>query len=364
MKIIHITTGYPPRLGGMENVVKELAERTAGLGHDVSVFTSSIKGSLKTEKKGRLTVHRLFNIGINRVPDIMPSLPFKLLRSVDSKTIIHVHYVLNPFIDIAFAASKFRRAKIVTHLHIDPSPTGVFGCLNPSYKEHIWKNVLPASNVVICQTQDFVEVAVGYNVPRSKCVVVPNGVDRTKFKYRNSTTITSPIKILFVGRLNKQKNIPRLLEAFKLFQKNHQVVLRIIGEGEDRKMIEDYIKDNNISNIEMAGVLTGEKLAAAYASSDIFVLTSDAESFPLVLLEASASGIPIVASNIPGVREFLKGIAVLVEPNPENFAAAMANLVEDSQLRKELVSKASEKVSNYDWDRITEQVVDIYRKIN
>jgi glycosyltransferase involved in cell wall biosynthesis len=114
----------------------------------------------------------------------------------------------------------------------------------------------------------------------------------------------------------------------------------------------------------MEGALVGEKLADAYVSSDIFVLTSDFESFGIVNLEAMASALPIIASDRPAVRNLLEHSAILVEPTPENFAAAMTKLVEDPHLREELVSKGLEKVGDYDWDRITEKVVDLYSKIS
>lgn len=364
MKIVHVTTGYPPRIGGMENAVKELAERTARMGHDVTVITSCFKGSKKTEKSDHLTIYRLWNVRINRIPEVMPMLPFKLLGCIDSKTIVHVHYLLNPCIDIALVIAKLKRAKIVSHIHIDPLPSGLLGFLNPSYKKLFWKSVLPLSDVVICPTQDYVDIACHYKVPRSKCVIVHYGIDKTLFRRKDSSDISPPVKVLFVGRLNMQKNVPRLIEAFKLFQQDHEAVLRIVGEGEERNSIEKLIRNNNMSSVIMEGALVGEKLADVYASSDIFVLTSDFESFGIVNLEAMASGLPIIASDIPGVRNLLEGSAILVKPTPENFATAMINLVEDAHLRKELVGKGSEKVGDYDWHRIAEKVVDIYSKIS
>jgi glycosyltransferase involved in cell wall biosynthesis len=364
MKIVHITLSYPPRIGGMENAVKELAERTAKLGHDVTVVTTSFKGSKRNEKNDHLTVHRLWTIRINRVPEIMPMLPFELLRLIDSKTIVHLHYVLNPSLDIALIISKLKRAKIVSHIHIDPSPSGLFGFLNPYYKELIWKNVLPLSDAVVCPTPDYVDVAKHYQVPGSKCSVVPSGVDKTHFRRKISCAISTPVRIVSVGRLNKQKNFPRLLEAFKLFQRKYEADLRIVGEGEERNTIENYIRNNNIPNVIMEGALVGEKLADVYASSDIFVLTSDFESFGIVLLEAMASGLPIIASDIPAVRNLLEHSAVLVKPTPENFAAAMINLMEDTNLRQELVNNGFEKIGDYDWDRIAEKAVDLYRHIS
>ena len=347
---------YPPRIGGMENVVKELAERTAKLGHDVTVITSDCPDREHQHSNNLLTVKGLWTIRINRVPEIMPMLPFKLLNCIDSKTIVHLHYVLNPCIDIALIVSKLKGANIVSHIHIDPLPSGLFGCLNPSYKKQIWGNVLPLSDAVICPTLDYVDIAKHYRVRVNQCIVVPSGVDKTRFRRKSSCDISTPVRIVFVGRLNKQKNVPRLLEALKLLHNKYEAVLRIVGEGEERNTIENYIRNNKISNVIMEGALVGEKLADVYASSDIFVLTSDFESFGIVLLEAMASGLPIIASDIPGVRNLLERSAILVKPTADNFAAAMINLVEDAHLRRELVSKGWEKIGDYDWDRIVEQV--------
>lgn len=364
MKIVHVTIKYPPLIGGMENAVKEIAERTARIGHNVTVITSSCQNSEQLNTNKLLNVIRLWSLRLNRIPVIMPILPFEMLRCIDSKTIVHVHYVLNPFIDIALVISKLKRAKIVSHIHIDPLPSGWFGFLNPLYKKLIWKHALRLSDVVICPTQDYVNVAEHYRLQRSKCIVVPYGVDTTRFKHKYSSDISTPVKVLFVGRLGKQKNIPRLLQAFNLFQSKYEAVLHIVGEGEERHVIEGLVRNNNMSNVIMEGALVGEKLTDIYASSDIFVLTSDFESFGIVNLEAMASGLPIVASDIPGMRNLLEQSALLVKPTPENFAAAMIRVVEDAHLRRELVSKGSEKMGDYDWDRITEKVIDIYSKIS
>jgi len=364
MQIVHFVVSYVPEIGGMENTVKELAERTAKMGHDITVITSRCKGSNKTEKNGKLSIHRMRSIRIPGIPIIIPLLPFKLLTLLKKDAIVHVHYIFSYFMDIVILIAKMKRCRIITHIHIDPPPSSPLGFLNPLYKKLVWKNVLPLSDAVICPTQDYVNLALHYKMPAYKCIIVPSGIDTKRFKHKYSSDISTPVKILFVGRLHIQKNIPRLLEAFRLFQQEHEAILRIVGEGEERNIIENFIGNNNMSNVIMEGALVGEKLADVYASSDIFVLTSDYESFGIVNLEAMASGLPIIASNIPAVRNLLEHSAILVEPTPENFAAAMANLMENTQLRKELVRKGLEKVGDYDWDRITEKVVDIYRKIS
>ena len=242
MRVIHFVVTYAPEIGGMENAVEELAERTARMGHDVTVITSSFKGSKKTERKDHLTIHRLWSIRRHGRPLIIPLLPVKLFTLIKRDTILHVHYIFRYFMDIVILIAKMKRCRIITHVHIDPPPSSPLGFLNPLYKKLIWKNVLSLSDVVICPTQDYVDIARHYEMPRSKCIVVPSGIDKTRFRRKDSSDISTPVRVLFVGRLSKQKNIPRLLEAFKLFQRKYEAVLHIVGEGEERNIVENIIK--------------------------------------------------------------------------------------------------------------------------
>lgn len=366
MKIIHVTPYYPPHLGGMENTVKELAEGAWKRGHDVSVYTSDKSVNVKSASKNHLCIHCLKSIKIPGVPPIIPMLPFRLLPNIDKNTIVHVHYTLNFSMDLAIIISKIKGSKIISHVHIDPLPTGPLGFLNPAYKRLFWKRILPLSDVVICPTEDYIEtVSQKYDVERNRCVVVPSGIKLADFEnIKTSEKISEPINILFVGRLSRQKNIPRLLEAFRLFQQRYDANLNIVGEGEDKLAIEGIIEKRRINNVIFHGRISNERLIKLYSTEDIFVLPSDFESFGIVNLEAMASGLPIVASDIPGLRNVLKGCGILVKPMPENFANAMIKLVEDDDLRRDLIKKGKEKVKDYGWDKVTDRVIEIYKKVS
>lgn len=364
MKIVHITPYYPPHLGGMENAVKNLAERAAERGHEVSIYTSDVGDNIGSFSKNNLCIHRLRSVKIPAIPLIIPMLPFKLLLTIDENTIVHVHYILNFSMDLGIITSKLKRAKIISHVHGDSPPTGPLGFLNPTYKKLVAKRALPLSDAVICPTEDYVDIIPkNYGLKRDKCIIVPSGINLAQFSSKTSDKISTPVNILFVGRLCKQKNVPRLLEAFRIFQQKHDAILHIVGEGDERSGIEYIIKKEKIHNVVLHGRVSDERLIELYALSDIFVLPSNDESFGIVNLEAMASGLPIVASDIPGLRNVLKDCGILVKPTPENFANAMIKLVEDDDLRMSLIRKGNEKVRDYDWDKITDRVIEIYRKL-
>ena len=365
MKIIHIVSYYPPHMGGMELYVKELAQRTASLGHDVHVYTSDKTGKKsKLPSKKNLKISYLKSIEIGHTP-IMPSLPLKLMKNIDNNTIVHLHYGIAYSCEVGMILAKIKKAKIVSHIHIDPSPSGHMGSLLSTYKNIFWKRLLPLSNVVICPTEDYINVAKKYGVKKEKCTIIPCGID-TKRIYKNhiSEPIPKITNILFVGRLNKQKGIPRLLRAVKLIQDKYDIILHIVGEGEEKRTIENIIKKENINNVILHGRVPDNSLWELYHKSDIFVLPSERESFGIVLLEAMASGLPIIASDIIGIRNVVKDCSLLVKPNPKNFAIAIEKLIIDEKLKNELKNKGLKRVKKYDWNDVIDKIIKTYKKIN
>lgn len=369
MKIVHVTPYYPPHLGGMENTVKELAERMAERGHEVYVFTSksSLKGyDSRIKLKDNLKVYYLNSFEIGHTP-IIPSLPFRLSKVIDGDTIVHIHYAIAYVSEIAMLISKLKEAKVVAHIHLDPEPSGSLGFLLPIYKRIFWK-LLKYSDAIICPTYVYCDmIAKKYKVDYSKFSAIPCGINIHEFNYQKSKKLdkdSNMICLLFVGRLAKQKNLPILLYAFKILQREYNnIILNVIGDGEEKDQLYKIIEIKKIKNVNLYGAVSKDKLLEAYFSSDIFVLPSSYESFGIVLLEAMASGLPIVASNIPAVREVLDGCGILVYPTPENFANALRLLVENPKLRNKLSKAGRRKVREYDWDRVVEKVLELYKSL-
>jgi glycosyltransferase involved in cell wall biosynthesis len=367
MQIVHFVTQYIPHIGGTEIVVKELAERAAKKGHDVTVITSNMEGCKAHETINNVEIYRLRAIRRRSNPIFLPGLPLKLLKLLKRNTVVHVHYIFDYLtditVDMVLLIAKMKGCRIIANVHSDLPLISKLKRFNPAYKRLMWKYLLPLYDHVICTTQDYIDTACSNGMPINKCALIPLGVDTSRFRYKDSTNIVPPIKVLFVGRLTLPKNIPRLLEAFNLFHASYpSSVLHIVGDGEERPVIEAFIKNNNIPDVIMEGELLGENLINIYTESDIFVLPSDIESFGMVNLEAMASGLPIIASDIPGLRGLLADTAILVKPSAENFASAMKKLVEDTSLRRSMIKKGLEKVKDYDWNKIICKVIALYRK--
>lgn len=367
MKVVQVVAYYPPHLGGMENAVKEISENSAKRGHQVKVFTSDIGcKNVKLKSTKNLKIYRLLGWEFGHFP-ILPSLFFKLIK-IPKDSIIHVHIAPAFVPEIVFLVSKLRGIPYVAHIHLDVRPSTKMGFLLPFYKKVFLQKILNYSSKIIVPTKDYIDlVSKKYSISKNKIYIVPYGIDLKKFKSLSGKS-HDPIRLLFVGRLEIQKNVPLLIRSFKkITEKNvRNIELHIVGDGEEKSKIINLIKEEKLEKkVILHGALRGKRLYKIFSNSDIFILTSRYESFGIVLIEAMVSGLPIVASNIPAVRNVVENnkTGLLVKPLPEDFAKAIEKLLNSSQLREKLIKNGLEEVKKYSWDKIIEKFEDIYREV-
>ncbi|MEP6808172.1 MAG: glycosyltransferase, partial [Chloroflexota bacterium] len=143
--------------------------------------------------------------------------------------------------------------------------------------------------------------------------------------------------------------------------------LLVIGSGPKAREYRRYVGLRQIRDVEFLGRVTDDAKARYFASADIFCAPATGqESFGIVLLEAMAAGVPIVASDIHGYKNVVqRGVqGLLVEPrNHRALAAALYRLAGDPELRHRMGEEGRAKAPEYSWDRVTEQIVDFYHEI-
>jgi glycosyltransferase involved in cell wall biosynthesis len=154
--------------------------------------------------------------------------------------------------------------------------------------------------------------------------------------------------------------VGRLLDAMSRLSRPAR--LRIVGDGELRGALEARAARLGLGGeaVRFAGELHGEELVAAYASSDAFVLPSDREGMPLAALEAMASALPVLATDVPGNRELLDGVGLLVPPDPAALAAGIDRLAGDPGLRWRLAAAGARAARARSWASVAEQVERVY----
>src|SRR5438552_3784199 len=243
--IAQVTSYYPPHLGGMENVVERIVEGLINKECVVSVYTSDVGYSRKAVIGAKAQVHYLKSIEFAHTP-IMFSLFFQLL-SLPRHSLIHLHVAQAFSPEVVYVISKLRRIPYIAHIHLDVDPSGPFGFLLGTYKRLFLKRVLQSARKLICVSEAQKKcIASKYGLSLESIVVVPNGVADSYFIGRK-TRENGVARLLFVGRLAVQKNLPLLIEALSHMQEN--VFLDIVGDGELRKDIEALVESYGLKNV-------------------------------------------------------------------------------------------------------------------
>ncbi len=362
MKIVQVVPYYPPHMGGIENVAKEISGRLAKKVHQVEVFTSDIgcPKNKQLKSKKNLKIHYLKSLEFAHT-SIIPSL-YKELMKIPQDSIIHVHIAQAYVPEIVYKIWKRRKIPYIAQIHIDAEPSSWMGkVLLKPYKRIFLKRFLRNAKIVLALTKNYKElIHKKYSIDKNKIVIVPNGVGEEFFvikKRKNNIP-----HLLFVGRVSIQKNPKRLIESVSRCKTN--LILDIVGDGDLLEETKKLVKQKNLKNVIFHGRKVGRELIQFYRDSDAFILTSNEEAFPLTILEAMASGLPIIASDVKGNHDVVKGVGILVNPpTPQNFAKEIDKLFTNKKLYDSLSENSLRFAKEHKWDKIVSQIEQVYREV-
>ncbi len=370
MKVAQIICTFPPYKGGMGNSVYNFAKFLSELGEDITVFTPkySRKEKNKNENFKIIRLKPVFKFGNAAfVPEI-----FSQLNDFD---IVTLHY---PFYGGAEAVllKKFlkgKKMKLVVFYHMDTTAKRLKGFLFELNQIFITPILIKMADMVLCSSFDYVEssnIAKLYKKHKNKFREIPFGVDLNRFfpaPHENKIK-----NILFVGGLDSAhyfKGLDVLLKALKEMSFANWR-LTIAGDGDLRKNYEDMVKEFGLDDkVEFIGSVSNEDLPKTYREADLFVLPSinKGEAFGLVLLEAMASGIPVIASNLPGVRSVFKENeqGLLIESGNENDLRKKLEMILNDESKMREMGRVGRKLveEKYDWRKIARKLDDLYRQI-
>jgi glycosyltransferase involved in cell wall biosynthesis len=189
-----------------------------------------------------------------------------------------------------------------------------------------------------------------------KLKILPRGLDTDLFNptrrdlafWPGSGTNGAEIRLLYVGRISREKDLDVLVAAYrKVRAQGHPVKLYVVGHGPYSKALAAALPD-----AVFLGYLTGEPLAKAYASADVFVFPSTTDTFGNVVIEAQASGLPVIVSDLGGPKELVEdGVSGIVTKahDADDFARAINRLAGDAKLRVRMGEKARRSVIDRSW---------------
>ncbi|KKU12537.1 MAG: Glycosyl transferase group 1 [Parcubacteria group bacterium GW2011_GWC2_45_7] len=316
MEIVYLLTYLDSQTGGMERQALQLAKRLRKNGHEIFFITCAYLGHMSKEhlrivdKKEGFQVYRIPLVGGARYLNIVLyglgvlALLFILRKRYD---IIHAHQLYTSGVVAGFAKLFLRSKKLV-----------VKNCCGGEFGDVKFLNILPGSLWIKKMMRRAVDEWIAISEETRKEMVVesfhpivdiPNGVDTEHFypsdtaqktALRKEMGIAPDKKIaLFVGKFDPQKNIPVLLEAMRNVRCNTH--LWIVGDGPLRPSFERYVATHNLGD-EITFCGTVRDVRIYYQVVDLFVLPSRAEGLSNVLLEAMSSGLPVIGSDIEGIR--------------------------------------------------------------
>lgn len=352
--ILYITRKYPPSVGGMQQVNFELSTHLKDLTEVTLLAWGRSQKFLPLVLiyfffKASLILFVKPKIKIVFLGDAMLAPLGLFLKAVfRKKTVVMAHGL-----DITFPPRIYQQT--------------VIPCLTKLDK-------------IICVSQQTKEQCLKRRVPEDKLAVIPNGIDTEKYNQGPKTGRASPNTpqylrtalvgkkvILSVGRFVERKGFHHFIKNIfpGIIDENKDIIYILAGDGPYRPKIEKAIKETGFTDkIYLAGKVSDSGLQALYGIADIFVMPNipvagDMEGFGIVALEAGAAGVPVVASNIDGIKEAIKNgeNGLLVDCNdPNKFAQTVLNLLKDNNQREGLIQKAKIFIrDNYSWKKIAKR---------
>lgn len=201
------------------------------------------------------------------------------------------------------------------------------------------------------------------SVDPSRVHVIPSGVEASRYA-RSTADPFAPLarpRVVFVGRLARQKGVATLVEAVGLMREPASVL--IVGDGPERGRLEAAVSRAGLGGrITFAGFKPHAEIPAILHHADVFAVPSLYEELGTVLIEAMAAGLPIVASRTGGIPEAVGEAARLVEPgDAAGLAAGLDAVLADRAQAARLSALALERAGAYDWSELADQVLDVYR---
>lgn len=346
--------------GGVQVHVRQLARNLERRDHRTLVIAPAF--SPKAVATGTVVIGRPVRLRYNG--SVAPVSPdpraarrvSAALRSF-APDVVHVHEPFAP--STSLYATLASPAPIVGTFHAYATRSRVLAALSPLLRG-IW-NRLDVRLAVSRAAASFVS-----RYFRGAVRVVPNGVDVELFARAQPASLPPGRVLLFVNRLEPRKGFRAATQAFELLAGRYpELLLVVAGDGVERALVAG-LPDGVKRRVIMLGSVPHEELPPYHAAAELFLAPATGrESFGIVLVEAMAAGLPVVASDIPGYREVVRDQmeALLVPPeDPPALAAAMGRLLDDEQLAASLGAAGRMRAERYRWEAVAADVELAYRE--
>ncbi|MDO4526578.1 MAG: glycosyltransferase [Candidatus Saccharibacteria bacterium] len=415
LRIVIATPVYYPMINGVAVFSHNLAVGLARRGHEVLVLTPSQTKKNHYEMSDGVGVQYLNSVPLHFYPDQIQQVsthqtimgrkiprffypdgfkasvfPFREVRKALDKfkpDVVHVQGA-DPIGIAVVNYAKKRGIPVVTTEHNQPEvltePLGVPGIIRQpvnSILSAYFRGRQRKSDYVTMPTRQAIEHLLGGRNLGVPVEAVSNGVDLSAFhsgavpdeiyeKYQIPKNV--PI-VLYIGRVDPEKKVGIVLQAFGQFLDKHKLdslsktLFLVVGDGVDKEHLETEAKKMGIfGSVRFLGKILPPELYNIYRLGDVFVTASEVETQGIVLIEAAASGLPLIAVKAGAVGEVCQDgkNGFLVEPrDKQEIAEAMGKILTEPQLRKEMSEASLEIASRHSLENTLDRYIEIYRKL-
>jgi len=390
MNILLISHFFLPHVGGIETASYNTKKNLEKLGNKVIVLTSKVKNNMSTCKERKNSNEYRFKsfyppkiTGLNQFSNfgVMPKAIFKLPKII-KKHNIHLIHAEGRFFPISFITAFlnkliFKKPMVLT---VQGRLKGsIIEILEGFFDKTITRLIYQKLDKIICVNNSLKNYLMNKKIRKDKLVVIPNGVDTdlfTKIKYSNvldnyiDESQKNYKKILFVGRLDRQKGVEYLIRAIpkvvKEYEKSHFFIL---GGGLLVKDLKKLAKKLEIlTHITFLDTVSFEKIPLYYSSADIFCLPSLHEGFPLCIVEALSIGLVIVATSIDGIKETVEENKNGFLVKPKNIISLSEKLLKALHLHQQeirIISKNNIALAKkkFSWGILIKQIETVYKNL-
>ncbi|WP_246999253.1 glycosyltransferase family 4 protein [Halosolutus gelatinilyticus] len=343
------------KAGGAELNLEETTKRLAKRGHEVHLLTGSDGGQSRTELDGSVLIHR---VGFDeKVPA-----PWDVVISYLTVSLYFYWYLYKLSPNVVYTVNsplpwpvitRKPRVSIFHHIAIDsffdthPFPQNVLGCVSQSlgvFRER--------RNLTVSVSPSTTEELVNRGHNPETVYEIRNGLNVDR--YRPGTESSIP-RIVYIGGLERYKGVDRIPEIHDTLREISDGSVRLDVAGRDGPMKDEIAKYCSSTNdAHYHGFVSLEKKIELLQSAWVFIAPSRVEGWGIAVLEANACGTPAVGSNVSGLRDSIRHdeTGLLVDgSNPDQFARAIHQILEDFQLREEIGTNAREWAEQHTWDR-------------
>lgn len=382
MKILIITHYFLPHTGGIENVAYNQAKGLIKKGHKVTVLSSLVGTTKSSENIEGIKVKRIkvINFLEKRIGLPYPIFHLSSFREIRNEILkndviqIHGHVFMTSVIG-AYFAKRYNKPTVVTqHNTFVYYENFIIRTVETIADKTLGKYTFSKGKKIIAvshKTQKYVESITGVS---KKIVVEYNGINVERFgkkidkkAFKKKLGVGDKFVCFTVRRITYKNGIDTILEVAEKL-KNEKIIFLIGGKGPEFAKVQEIIKENNLKNVKLLGFISDADLPKYYSISDLFILPSkQGEGFPLVVLEAFASGVPVIATKSGGHEEVIKnginGYLVNVD-KPAEILKRIDYLFENFSLLRKMSKECYELArKNFSWNTNINSLDLIYKEV-